>query len=407
MDTPDLHDLVRQQQQTIDELRARLDRLEAEPSPTTDPSPATNAVSRRALFGLAGAGIAGTVLGASATPAAAADGDPVLLGTVNEATSATQIDVAATSIVGFLVEHPGDGEYGGGIAIRGHGPQGVLGTGLPAGPELGGVGVAGEGEGPFGFGVSGTSDFVGVLGENIAEGPSTGPAFGVAGLSDIGPAVAGESVASYGGAFYSDGPQLHLGPRSEPGATGPPTGPGELGSFFADAAGDLYFCTSGGEPATWTRLNHQVPTYFDTPQRGYDSRQSGGRFDAGQTRTVDLAAQTDLPTDAASAIVTVTVTGTTGTGFVSVYSDGVPVQDPPAFATLTWTANGQTLSTTAPVRLDQGRIKVYAHRASHVVVDVVGHQDARTPAEVVAAAAARAVEANGPARVSLAERLRR
>jgi hypothetical protein len=42
------------------------------------------------------------------------------------------------------------------------------------------------------------------------------------------------------------------------------------------------------------------------------------------------------------------------------------------FATVTWSATGQTLSNSATVATSGGQVKAYASRATHVIIDVVG-----------------------------------
>lgn len=350
---------------TIDALHARVDELEARlaDAERRPPAPPANGpVSRRALFGLAGAGVAGMVLGDTA-PAAAADGDPLLLGQSNSSTTVTQL--SSTDSRSLILRSSGqpqsvaleiqDSEIGvlsdaDSVGVWGLGETGVNGWAL----EVGGCGVRGTAPEAFGFGVEGIGDrFIGVL---------------------------GTSVSGIGGAFLSEsGPQLLLttnGVFSErTPVIGPPPEFNLRGALAADDAGDLWFCIEdddGNSPGTWTRLNQQT-ALFDASQRAFDSRTTGGKFANGQTRTIDLTTDTDLPDDARTAIVTLSVTDTTGAGFASIYSAASPVLNPPEFASITWTATGQTISNTLPVAIDGGQIRIYAHRSAHVVIDVIGH----------------------------------
>jgi hypothetical protein len=119
------------------------------------------------------------------------------------------------------------------------------------------IGVEGRGEiGVFGssarVGVEGTSDMVGVLG-----GPPIGRVFdGTFGVGVVGTGaldVGDDGVPfSYGGWF--DAPNgtapLHL----EPSTAAVPTAAAQRGDFFVDNSGKLWFCTDGGDPATWRQV---------------------------------------------------------------------------------------------------------------------------------------------------------
>lgn len=354
--TPDIDALVA----TVNALQRRVDELEEQlRDQRPAPSPA-GPLSRRALFGLAGAGIAGAAVGTTAAPAAADSGEAMILGqpnTADDSTSLTAANETALLANGFIGLE-GEGEFVGVIGI-----DGAIGGG--------GYGVVGVSDRPSGFGVftEATGEFgIGVAGNSESF-------FGTIGSSDTG----------IGGGFASrSGPQIVLDPAVEPSVVGPPPDSNWQGALHVDALGDLYLCTVGGEPGTWTRLSQQT-TVLAVPQRAVDSRDDGGRHGDGETRTIDLSGA-GVPADADSATVTVSVTGTTASGYVAVYSAGAPTATPPGFATLAWTASGQTLSTTTPVAVDSGEIKIYTHRATHVIVDVVAHHQSRTPAEVVAAA---------------------
>lgn len=334
--------LIEEQRQAIAELRARVEELESMPTNTLDHR---GPVSRRALFGLAGAGLAGLVA-VDAAPAAAANGDPLLLGQTNEATSSTTLQ--STAYPGLKVDSDGE------VAIEANGLfSGLVGT-ADADGGRGVVGIAPQN----GHGVVGGAD-----------GPGRG---GVAGYATEQFGVHGYATSGWGVSCQSEtGPNLWLNLPAKA-RSGPPPDSNWAGSVSTDDDGALWYCTTTGDPGTWTRLNQQT-TLFDAPQRAYDSRTTGGKFANAQTRTIDLTADTDLPDNARIAIVTLSVTATTGSGFASIYSAASPVLNPPEFATITWSSTGQTISNAATVAVSNGQIRVYSHRSSHLIIDVVGH----------------------------------
>lgn len=129
----------------------------------------------------------------------------------------------------------------------------VEGAGVGADSTLG-VGVSGHSQ--FNDGVVGLADAhsrSGVLGVNTT---SSGPAFGVFGRADSaeGVGVAGASERGYGASFRGGLAPLRIEPSH---AAGPPTtGAHQVGEFFVDNAGDLFFCKVGGTgpAAKWVKL---------------------------------------------------------------------------------------------------------------------------------------------------------
>lgn len=354
---PDLRDLIDDQQRMLEAcrteiaaLRTELAALRQEDAPDRDRSVA---MSRRALFGLTGAGIAGLVVG-DASPAAAADGDPVLLGAANSADQTTLIDsTEADPVLRVQTETL--------TALEAEGFIGLTAKGEWAGVEAFGTnyGVL-TGAPENGFGVMSYTEAAGAI--------------GVAGHTTDLIGVVGVATSGIGGAFSSQsGPQIVLSPNDGPPyRSGPPPDSNVVGALSVDNDANLWLCVFPGEDAAWTRLNYQTDM-LDFPQRAYDSRTSGGRFGDGETRLVDLRKNTDLPSEARIAIVTLSVTATSAAGYASIYSSANPEFPLPGFASITWSGANQTQSTTLPVRVSQGTIRVYSHRASHLIFDVVGH----------------------------------
>ncbi|MGK2949565.1 MAG: hypothetical protein ACSLFP_13395 [Acidimicrobiales bacterium] len=275
-------------------------------------TPEQHRVSRRHLLtGLAGLGAAGAAGIATATPAAADDGDPLVLGQDNVATSTTVIttNTSQETEVRF-----GESFF----AIAATSPSTAI-TGEI--PDQGLAGVWGRATGATGFGLLGTADVAG--------------GFGVAARSEAGPAILAHSVV--------DGVTLHLGPAER---TGPPTAmPAGLaeyqpGSITFDDAGDLWTCVEGGAPGTWTRLLREdtapgrvVPI---SPIRALDTRAPGGRASGapaipgqrsgalrgGQSITIDPAGVGPIPASATGLVGNATIITPSGTGFLRILPAG-------------------------------------------------------------------------------------
>jgi CHRD domain len=122
-------------------------------------------------------------------------------------------------------------------------------------------------------------------------------------------------------------------------------------------------------------VTHILPT----PLRAYDSRQPNTQFvpalAPNSTTTVDLStAASPLPPTALAALVTVTVTETTGLGFATVYSAALTTA--PATSTVNWTAAQSDVATTTTVKLSPtGEIKITLgpNGGADVIIDVVGY----------------------------------
>lgn len=127
-----------------------------------------------------------------------------------------------------------------------------------------------------------------------------------------------------------------------------------------------------------------------TPIRVYDSRTGtgpaatgAGPMVSGTTRTISLRQGYEspsatvkvaaVPADATSALVNVTIDGTTASGFLTVYSSAVPQ---PASSSINWSATGSILANMNVVVLgDDGSIKITAGGggSAQVIVDVLGY----------------------------------
>lgn len=335
----ELWELVRAQQERIDALEAKLAPVE--------PAANDTKIGRRAVFGLAGVGVAAAAaMVVRPDAAAAADGSPINMGTAstNDAQSTTTLTMSGAIGVGLAVVTSNGANLS--PALQGYGDTGVFAEGTALGLR--------------------------------AEAPTAIRATGgTLGLQAIG-------TGGYGATFTGEGVgQVRL----IPGATsGTASLIGALGALRVDSAGDLYLCTVAGTPGTWVKLNNQTagivqgPTFLAVPKRGYDSRTglpagSGtkAKFAAAETRTVDLTIGTGLTAGRSAAIVNVTVVNTSGNGFASIYSGAATITGEPSFSNINWFADGQILANSATVALSPtGTIKIFASAPTDVLIDVVG-----------------------------------
>jgi hypothetical protein len=110
------------------------------------------------------------------------------------------------------------------------------------------------------------------------------------------------------------------------------------------------------------------------PDRILDSRNGIGTpdrpFAAGETRTVQVAGRSGIPTNAQSVVVNITLTGASRTGFVTAFPDGQPLPD----ASNVNIVAGGVRSNTAVVRVGAGgRIALrLSETDADVIVDVLG-----------------------------------
>ncbi|WP_375426362.1 hypothetical protein [uncultured Friedmanniella sp.] len=105
-----------------------------------------------------------------------------------------------------------------------------------------------------------------------------------------------------------------------------------------------------------------------TPVRAYDSRLSEGRLDGGSVRTITLPASVVRP-GTSGVIVNLTSVGSVASGYLKAYSASSPA---PAVSALNYQA-GTTVANAAVVGVSSSRrIKIYASKATHVIVDIAG-----------------------------------
>ena len=125
-----------------------------------------------------------------------------------------------------------------------------------------------------------------------------------------------------------------------------------------------------------------IPRILPEPVRAYDSRANGdGVLANGSTRTISLGRGVNsagtlrlaIPAGASAAMVRVTATGTSGSGYLTLYSAALAAE--PTTSALNWYEAGSTVGSDATVAIDaEAKVKVTARDGStHVVIDVIGY----------------------------------
>jgi hypothetical protein len=337
----ELEDQVRRLTQTVDELRGRMAEWEGRGSSTE----ARKKSDRRGFLRLG----AGAVLGAlgmaasKALPAAAADGQNVILGTPNFAAIQTTIQ--------------GDVEV--------VGPPIPVFAALSAGTTF--PGTVGLFTAPLqGHGTSNPGDD----GVDGWAGGSSGA--GVYGLSDTGYGVIGESsggIAVYArssGRLRQDGPFAGM-PAHAPNAF----------EQVRDSSGVLWIHNAAG---AWRRVNTvRVDAASGsgapfTPFRLVDTR-GGSKPAANSTHAYTAAGQgsgnSKIPSDAIAVLGNLTATQYSGGGFLTISPGGVTVNT----STVNFITGQSAIANSFVVGLSGGKLQVHVsnNTACHFLVDITGY----------------------------------
>src|SRR5882672_5556889 len=343
------------------EMRARIAKLESE-GPTKPERPLR---SRRQMLKLAGASFAGAAAAAAGlatrtVPGLAATGGNMILGAskdsanANQAANATEVEYTAgtTPGAGLLgqigsVWAPSTSSYPSAVAgwsTAAHTPNGVYGWTDQA-----------TGRGVVGYGNAG----VGVFG-----GTNTG--------------YAGQFMLGGGSAKA----HLLLTPGGTAGA--PPPAGHVAGELFVDSAGVLYYFNAGAfRPIAGS--GGGITTMLSAPIRLLETRVAYEDPSAGQTKphrklnngeTFDLPITgqvigvISVPAGAKAVIGNVTVTGTTGSGYLTLFPFGAaqPIVSSINYGAGATVANGVIVGLSAA-----GHIAIYCYASSDVIFDAAGY----------------------------------
>lgn len=373
MATPDVTSELKALRARIEELEAAANReqLECDQRRTT----------RRQMLRLASSAAVGGIAAAAvaADPVAATDGAAVLAGvSTNTATLPTGVAVAAApTVYGLGCYESGLGALDpivGRPAIFGHATQTAFTIGVS------GHSAADDGIGALGYD-SATANGIGVRGYSVngtgIEG--YGDTCGVDGQSDGGEGLRGYGVA---GALRLD---WYAG-------TSPPNR-GQtfvVGVLDTDQDGNLWYCYEGGTPGKWRKLagvGTAGAFHPTTPTRVYDSRAAAphqGTLASGNNRTVSVAdgrnsagtvTVPNLVADGATAVAAnVTVTGTVGSGYLTINPGGNTAV---GASTINWSTSGLTIANGVTLSLNAAReltvICGGVSGSTHFIIDIAGY----------------------------------
>lgn len=355
--------------------------------------------TRRAVLAGALGGFAAWVASAAGVPrpAAAANGQPVLLGLPNSATKATVVANSGTS-------HTESDNALQGSAAAGYGVLGVSSSGTAVGAEAqgaGGLGVWARSQGG-GTAVLAWSQAPGEMGITIPSKTAVygraahdSTAIGVRGESTIGVGVAGvvttgqavRGVSTKGLDLVAGGSGRVLLVPSANG--GPPTsGTYSRGEMIRDSAGAMWLCVSTGTPGTWRRVVTVASgtlggalTLLPSPARVFDSRASTGVINAGTVLTLSVAnaiasagGGMAVPPGALGIAYNLTITGTVRSGWLALIPRLATFR---GTSSINWSASGQTIANGGVVGLGGDRqIEVRCGpslAATHFILDIAGY----------------------------------
>ncbi len=310
---------------------------------TTDANEAAfppTTTSRRGLLKWGGLGAAAVlaaagIAGLGHATAQAANGDALILGQNNTASSTTLLTTTAST----------------GVSVNASATDNS--TALYGLGGTNGIGAYGITGGAAGYGVFGFC----------------APGYGVVGFSSTGIDI----WASGAGRFL----------QNLSGFTGAPTtGSYNVGEQIRDNAGDLYICVASGSPGTWRRVAAGTPghsgsfNFLPEPIRLLDTR-TGSPWTAGSTHTLQVTGVVvdgiSVPTGSVGVVGNVTVVGPTSSGDLRLF----PGPALPPTSSINFAA-GQTLANGVTVRFNgSGQIEFQVDMASgattNVLFDAVGY----------------------------------
>lgn len=314
---------------------------------------------------------------ATSSPAAAANGDTMLVGGNHTGSNDTRLTGSTFRATGG----------GGDAAIEGtgnvEGLHGVYGRAVSS-AESPSYAVYGRVSGSSGAGVYGTvagsSGGTGVHGDGTygvyGEGTNTG-VYGIGGTSSVsGVGVRGVSA---------QGPALLL---SSVGRAMPPTAGTWASGSFVNSGGALWYCTKSGtgSDSEWREISAAAPvappamTVLATPTRVYDAREGfdpasgtkGPMSGDGTERVVDTTSTGLVPASASAIFANLTFVNDSGNGFVAIFANGVAW---PGSSNLNPSGNSTVANMVVTATDAAGMVKVRTGGSvsGHLILDVFAY----------------------------------
>jgi hypothetical protein len=402
----------------VEDLRAQLAARSPDPEPERPGAGDAGPLSRRGLLTAAAGAAVGGVAAAvgTAAPAAAANGDPIIIGSVSN-TSLLPTGLAANTS-GYGIGCTDNGlnalPFGLGGAMFGHTRSvdfyaGVLGYAEGADGEVGVAGISQTGRAveawnptpqtePALFALAGDTfgaahgtalEGQGLIGLRTWSGENGTGVLAVTGGNDIRPArnartavdAQGRGTDSVGVRAMGGRAPLLLAPQGSAPRTR--SDAHVVGELVEDSGGSLWLCTTAGSPGTWRKLAGPATAgalhVLGTPVRAYDSRAGQaplgvvkGALGAGATRALDMSVGGAVPAGATAVLVNLTVVNTSPGGFLSAYRTGAAA---PSTSSINWDHAGAVLGNNATVGVNTARSLTVrcGSGSTHLVVDVLGY----------------------------------
>jgi len=285
--------------------------------------------------------------GITAQPAAAANGNPLVLGQENAATARTTLRVTGTTMPGLFVADSAN-----------------------ANVQQAGV-IQGYAKGAGAYGLSGFADSSAV-GAGIFQVVGSGKTSLTAGA--FGPGAVGLSTSGErANAFF-------------PGAGSAPTGRSDAhtaGELVVDSGGTAWMCVAPGSPGQWRKLAGSSTAgqlhVLGTTTRIYDSRAGSnpttvtkGKITGGQVRTLSVTVGSAVPGGAKALLSNVTVVNTSAAGFLALFKGDITW---PGNSSVNWFQTGSVVANSAVVAVAGGAVRVTcaAGASCDFLVDAVGY----------------------------------
>ena len=341
----------------------------------------SGAMSRRAMLATAaGLTATGVAVVAGATPAAAANGDAVVIGQARTGTATTSLTSTIASGAAFVVENPST-ETSSGIYARNGASSGIAASGAVIGDSAARPGVSGGSStstGVRGVSASVSLSQAGVLGLATAGG------IGVLGSSTTGIGVLAQSSSATAAQISGGRVDVYFSRATFRGLPTEDAYAHRVGELVRDTDGTLWYCTGNGTPGTWRKVTGRETAgsfhVLDAPARIYDSRPGSLPAVGSKTPLTSNVARTlsasvnssGVPADATAVSVTVLlVNAFNGNGNFTMWANGAAK---PAANTMVWGAGSGRYTAFAITALGaNASLQVAASAKTDVVLDVVGY----------------------------------
>jgi hypothetical protein len=348
------------------------------PGPRRDGTPdSARALDRRSLLRVAGVGAAATAAVtasglATASSAAAQNGDALIVGTTTNATASTYLQDVAAGTKTLHVFCATD-------AVNFPSTSTAACVGGEARDNTVAVGVMGSTTNTNSFGVLGK-----LVGLSTGAGAAVWGNGGFAGVGVKASASAGalvpalDAAGGIGAEITGDTTNLHLVPG---GVAAPSRANSAAGYVLVDQNNDLWVGVGVGG---WRKLGGPSTAgslhVLDSTTRVYDSRPgtqppngTKTKFQTGTERAIDAKVGGAVPAGARAVMINATATNTNPGGFFAFFKNGIAW---PKNSSLNWGVAGTTVATTTVVAVDAAaNFKAHMEGAggADLVIDVIGY----------------------------------